>query len=176
MDNDSTRGIRPEGLANLLALGTSDAGLGTNPPAGVSVGDLLRDRLEGTLPLAPGVRDALPVILGKLQKELLPLRGRSLGDVLLDGETPLAVFRQIKDYARQLADADSNREGAGHQSALIIYYAAIAGALLFHGEKITKFAYARLADSFGACGEQPWMPVTLVRHFAKARKLCQERE
>ena len=87
MAQDSTFGIYPDRLARLLAIGSADVPLSGDRPAEQAAADLLHDRLAGPLPLDEAVVDSLPVLLGRLSRELLPLAGRSLADVLLDPAT-----------------------------------------------------------------------------------------
>ena len=128
MDETSAHGLSPEQLEHLLGIATDEDGAEIGAQANGSPGELLRQRLDGTLPLSPEVISALPVLLGKLQKELLPLSGKSLRGALLDGDTDLASLQAIKDYGKRLATQQCS--GPRHASAIAVYYAAIASALL----------------------------------------------
>ena len=173
MKKDTTTfGLEPERLARLLGLGMEgDSSVETDPDT--SKEELLRLRLAGTLPLETAVIDAIPAIAGRLCEELLPLRGKALGEALLDETTELRVLKKVKDYGKKLAARqDSDVE---HAVSVTIYFAAIAGALLFHDHKITNYSYPALGEAFGTLIDKPWMAPELARHFSKARKLCKKR-
>ncbi len=167
-DKKTTRAGRPERLADLLHIG-----LEAEPPGPAHPDEqkesLLRARLAGTLPLEKAAVDALPVLAG----QLLPLGSGSVGRALLDADTPLEVLRKIKDYGKQLAAANDCE--AEHGAAITIYFAAIAGAILFHDERITSYPYAALADAFSRLVEKRWMDPKLARHFAKAGRKCRKK-
>ena len=165
----TTFGVGSEQLARLLGIGLDlDDHEHCSPNQAKAA--LLRTRLSGTLPLDPAVVDALPAILGRVCRELLPMGGRSLGGVLLDSETGLDVLETIKDYGKKLvAGKDSEAE---HAVSTAIYFAAIASALLFHDQKITSYTYPALAEAFSTLIDKQWLAPELARHLAKARRLC----
>ena len=172
-DKESTFGASVKGLAGLLGVGVGKDVPQDAASADKAAGELIRARLAGTLPLDTAVVDALPAILGKLQEELLPLAGRPLGEVLLDSDTELDAIKSIKDYGKKLAARGDSQ--ADHSAAIAIYFAAIASALLFHGEKITSYNYEYLVGSFGELIEGTWIPPELTRHFSKAQRLCKKK-
>jgi hypothetical protein len=172
-DKESTFGASVKGLHGLLGVGVGKDVPQDAASVDKAAGELLRARLEGTLPLDTAVVDALPAILGKLQGELLPLAGRPLGEVLLDADTELSAIKSIKDYGKKLAARRDSE--ADHSAAIAIYFAAIASALLFHGEKITSYGYEHLQGSFNELIEDTWIPAELSRHFSKACRMCRER-
>ncbi len=172
MDEESTYGLSPERLARLLGIG--EEGPAKDRAEGEqAAGRLLRARLEGTLPLESKVVDALPAVLGHLCRELLPLKGRPLGDVLLDPTVEIEAIKELKDYGKKLARR--SRSEAEKASAVAIYYAAIASALLFHDEKISGHSYKSLKGSFSMLIGKEWMVPELARHFSKAHKACGNR-
>jgi len=173
MKKDTTTfGQEPERLARLLGMGVECGGEGESDPD-TSKEELLRLRLAGTLPLETAVIDAIPAIAGRLCEELLPLRGKALGESLLDEGTALDVLEKVKAYGKKLAAReDSDVE---HAVSVTIYFAAIASALLFHDRKITSYTYPGLAEAFGTLIDKPWMEPALARHFSKARKFCKKR-
>ena len=165
MDEKPIRDLSPEALARLLAIGSDDSQEDDG-----AIAEQLRDRLAGTLPLDPDVVDCLPVILGRLSRELLPLRGQPLGKALVDQSVDLDIVRGIKAYTKKLAGRA--RSEPEHATAITIYFAAIAGALVFHDEKISALSYEKLDRSFATLIDKPWMAPQLVQLFAKARKVC----
>ena len=169
VDKTTTYGLSPGTLERLLGIGVGD---GSGEDAKATKEQLLCARLDGTLPLDTAVVRALPVLLGKLQKEMLPLGGKSLGDALLDPSTDLEDLKRVKDHAKQQAARKASE--SEHAVAIAIYYAAIASALLFCGERITAYSYEKLAASFDMLVDKRWIAPELARHLSKARKFCRK--
>ena len=163
----STYGSDPAGLAEMLGMGADDDSPDMTPNEARE--DLLGRRLKGTLPLTQKQADELAVLVGEL-RERLPMKGRALGEALLDEETEPAVLAVIKEHGKALSQAAGCE--VERDVGLAIYYAAIAGAILFHDERITSYPYSALADAFSRLIDKRWMDPKLARHFAKARRKC----
>lgn len=56
---------------------------------------------------------------------------------------------------------------------MAIYYAAVAGALVFHDSKITEHSFERLERAFGMLIAKTWMASELVGLFEKCRTLAE---
>ncbi|MBL7188459.1 MAG: hypothetical protein ISS70_19200 [Phycisphaerae bacterium] len=166
----TTFGADPQRMADMLATGT-DADSGDLTPDETRE-ELLGRRLAGSLPPTPKQANDLAVFVGEFQ-ELLPLQGRALGEVILDEETELDVLVEIKEYGKTLSTAIDSE--ADREVGLTIYYAAIAGGILFHDQRITSYSFAVLANALEAFVEKRWMNPKLARHFAKARKACRKK-
>jgi len=166
----STYGLRPEDLARLLETGLSDGHL---PPAQRQIhgkAQLLEAMLTGTLPFDTATADALPAIVGRLCKDLLPLEGKSVGEALLDPGSKVEVLKRIKEYGKRIGQRE--RTEAEHAAGTAVYYGAIASALVHHDERITSHSYEYLRDAFRNLSGQPWVPGPLSRLLADARKAC----
>jgi hypothetical protein len=135
---------------------------------------LLRQRLAGVLPADRIAVEELQELLTKLDRNLLPLSGTSLLTVLLSPTTRMEALESIKGHAKRLAARES-RSPPGHDAALAIYFAAIASAVVSHGQKITTHSYEDLVRSFATLIAEPWMAPELANLFAEARKVCQGR-
>lgn len=170
MDTETTSfGPNPERLAELLGMGIGP-GEGPANVSGQANAEWLRAHFAGPLPLGTGITDALPAILGKLAEILLPMGGRSLKDVLLDPETPLAALEKVKSYGKKL----TQRGTASHAVGIAIYYTAIASAIIFHDTKISRHSFKYISESLDTM-DKDWMTNDLARHIAKARRICQKR-
>lgn len=165
-----TREIRPDRLARLLGLGASpDAGERLAPRK--SKGDLLRARLAGPLPAEPSPKRPLSAVVDRVCKEMLPLQGRALGDILLGEGVDLKDLTKVRRYGkRQARRSDAEPQ---HSVAVTIYYAAIAGALLGHGAKISSHSYRSLAGAFQMLAARSWMTPELAGLFTRARACCE---
>lgn len=155
-------------LARLLSVGVEPDDLPEASPHEAKA-ELLSARLAEVLPPEAGASGA-GSLLGRLQRKLLPTEGRTLGEVLLDKRTRLEVFEAIKARHKRLAG--DKEDACGHAVAVAIYFAAIAGALLFHRKRITSYSHEDLAGSFRVLSEKRWMPPELAEHFVKARQFC----
>ncbi len=167
MENESTFGITPKGLASLLGIGISGE---QKPDVDQLAGELLKAQWAGTLPLDTAVVNALPAITRRFERERVPLSGRALGEVMLDSATDLTIIKRIKDYGKKLAGRKDSE--ADHAVGIAIYYAAIASAMVFHEEKITQHSFRSLANAFDTLRKKPWVPSELSRHFLRARRYC----
>ena len=123
--------------------------------------------------LDAAVADDLQVIFERLLHHLSPLRGKTLGDAILEEETDLQTVKMIKDYGKKLAGR--KHSGIEHDIAVTIYFAAIASALLFHSKRITSYAYKDLARDFEMLMNKPWMAPEIATHLSRAKKRCRKK-
>jgi len=161
-----TGGMRSDGLAGLLRIGL-EADEGRAYSLDEKREARLRAALAGALPPGTPAGSALPGF-----GRAAPAGSVPLANLLLGADTPLSTLRWIKEYAKALpaaAEPDTRRA-----VATTLYFAAIAAALRFHGEKITTHGCADLAEHFGSLVEKRWMDPKLVKHFAAAQELCLE--
>lgn len=174
MKKDSTSGLSPKRLASLLGIALdNDSGGDKNNPEH-NTAELLNARLNGMLPLDTTVVEELPVILGRLYKDIMPSAGKTLGQVLTDSKSNLDTIKKIREYAKKMT---SRKVLSGEKAvAVAIYYAAIANALLFHDIKITTYSYKSLDDSFIRLINKPWISTELAKLFIDASKICRKKE
>lgn len=134
---------------------------------------LLRDLLDDVLPADPAVVDSLPALLRHSYRELLPLAGKSLAELLLSGQTPLSSIEQIKEYGKQVSSSAGSE--VRYEASATIYYAAVASALVFHDQKITRYSYQELAGYFSSLIDKKWIPAKIKRLFNKALEVCKQK-
>ncbi len=168
-DESSTFGLKREKLAKLWALGEDASG---RPPAAerVSKAELLRHQLAESLPLEIGMAHMLPGILSVVCEKLRPFAGCSFGALLTDPQTDLAIVEAIKELHKQQAEAMP--PGPGQDVATIIYYAAIASALVHHNARITKLSQESLTRSFDELAGSNWLPADIRKLFDAAHTHC----
>ena len=144
-----------------------------NTPSGLdSTAGILREQLAGPLPVDRLMVEALPEMVERLQRELLALAGRPLGELVLNPATSIGALVTIKDYGKKLASRKTGQ--AEHDAALAIYFAAIARALVSHDQKISTHSHQNLARSFAILAGKPWMPAELIQLFQNARQVCEQ--
>jgi len=169
MDRESsTFGLGSDRLAQLFGIG------GDEPPAQSSASEsdkkaeLLHDILAEAVPLFDSIQDKPD----DFKQTIDALSGESVGKLLLDPETNIALIRKIKDYARRLSGRAESQ--ARRYVSNTIYYGAIANALVFHEVLITKFSKAELAESFQKLTNQQWIPEYLGCLFEEGLRRCQK--
>ena len=168
MKKTTVSGIRGERLARLLAIGKADAedekllSLKTKS-------ELLRSGLSAPFPPDGAAVDSLSRAVGRLREKLQPLSDRTLGEILLDANTGVEVFRAIKGFFKERAQNGSHEELRAVAGA--VYYAAIAGALVTCNEKISSFSCADLDRGLARLMDRDWIPPELKDLFRKAQAL-----
>ena len=165
--------LNDEQMSRLLNFSTGPDQAEENGDIGEKKADLLCDILTSALEVDKTVIDSLPDVLRRLCQELKSVAGEPLIDLLLNPQTELSDIRRIKSYAKQLGT--SARGQAERDVTLAIYHAAIASALVFQNERITRYSYAELGESFDSFREQGWVLEVLADLFARAGKVCEEK-
>jgi hypothetical protein len=161
----TTHGLSLKKVVELLNIGSDvDADRGD---ADQDKTDLLNDRLNQTLPL---YEDGPPKKTGRLSCTIAVLSGETIGKLLQDPETELSIIKAIKEHGRKLADR--RKSEAEHQAANTIYFGAIAHALVFKKEKITRFSKEDLQQAFDHMSQENWILAWLQELFAQAASSC----
>jgi hypothetical protein len=112
----------------------------------------------------------LPELLGRLCEKLRPFLGESVGALLYDPQTDVAVLEKIKEFGKAVAEAAPSE--AEHDAAIAVYYGAIASALVHHRQRITSFSYESLRESFESLVENPWLTAELIDLLRNAQEAC----
>ena len=169
MERRSTYGLRLDQLAGLFSLGVDCPAEGHEGQQRMAA--MLREHLTCALPSGPLLLDALVMMVGRLGYETRALGGKTLVEVLLDPRTDPGLLRAIKECCKRLSSSlESKVESA---IATTLYYAAMAGALVYHDKKITQHSYDALDGAFAMLIEKPWMDRELAGLFSSARSICQ---
>jgi hypothetical protein len=167
-------GLSYEKLAMLWEVGEDAPSDQDGPAENCRKAEFLRDQLAEPLPLDPAAARTLPEALSFVLEAFRPLTDCSVGDLLLDPGTDPSIILQIKDQYKQRAKSRSSEPQ--REAATVIYYAAIASALLFHEEslarddKITTFSHEELNRHLSGLLNIPWLTSNLVSLFTRARE------
>jgi len=132
--------------------------------------DMLYDVLTRTLPVDPSVVNSLPDVVRGLSSGLQSLAGLPIGDLLRDPTTDITTISRIKQYAKDSGTSTSSEIES--DVFLVVYYAAIAGALVFHNEKITQHSYQDLEQFFLSFRKKDWVIEEIKDLLSKARTHC----
>jgi len=166
MNKETTYGLRPEQLARLLGLAAESEEAPKRAGTSRTPAKLLRELLASERLLDPQTPDSLPAVLNRPCNEVLAARGRTMNDLLLDSETDLTVVQTLKDYGKEFARRRGSK--AKQAAATVIYYGAIASALVFHGKKISQHSHQKLHDAYTQLEQKPWIPSELKDLFRRA--------
>jgi len=174
MREDTTYDITPKATARFLSIGMESKNIRGDLRASPSPAKLLQDMLANEPPLHPTMPGSVPAVLNRPCDELLPAAGRSMCDLLTGSKTDPAVITTLKDYAKELV-----RRGALQTQkavGIVIYYAAIANALVFQGKRITTHPYENLREAYTELKGKPWISKELKGLFQKAGDVCGRRK
>jgi len=156
--------------SRLLSLGISSKPREPNTDKVEQKADKLYDVLTRTLPVDPVVVESLPPVVKGLSSRLNSLAGKPIGELLQDPATDITTIRKIKQYAKESGtSADSEEE---KDVFLAVYYAAIASALVFHNERITKHSNKDLEQFFYSFTNKDWILEEIKGLFNEAKKHC----
>jgi len=80
------------------------------------------------------------------------------------------VLEKIKQYAKESGTSTNSEDEK--DVFLAVYYAAIASALVFHNEKITRHSYKGLERFFSSFTDKGWVLKEIKELFHGAQKHC----
>ena len=167
----NTFGLGTQEISQLLRVASEEMPEVSRTAEKDDMGAALRERLAEHLPPDAPALKSLPEQLGDLKTMIATLASETLSELLADSKTPIEAFIAVKDHAKRWSKTAQSQ--ASHHSANALYYAAIAGALVFRQQKITKFADEDLRQSFTQLRDTKWIPGKLRRLFDAAGQSCQ---
>lgn len=133
--------------------------------------DLLYDILNSRLPVTPSVVDSLPRVVKDLCPSLNSVAGGTIGGLLHNPRTEISTLKRIKLYAKE--SGTSAESEAQTDAYMVVYYAAIASALLFHDKKITRHAHEDLKEFFMSYSQEVWVLEEIKGLFREAHIHCE---
>jgi hypothetical protein len=164
---------KPRDMARLLELGTDvpDPTVPSDPAVtDQEKGHALQDLLGTTMPVDVAVSQSLPAVLVRVCNSLQSLTREKFGQLLQKPSNDLATVEQIKEYAKRLSK--SVPAGPEQEASTVVYYAAIANALVFHDKRITGRSLEKLKQAFDRLAGLPWVEQGLVQLLRKASEIC----
>jgi hypothetical protein len=171
MDKDSTTfGLKPDKLAQLWNMGSKMDQSDSEGSDDQTKANLLCDKLAQKLPFDHVVSHLLPKALAQVCKDVQPFAGNSYGILVNDPLTTVTILKRIKDNNKKLSQYVSSN--AEYDVITVIYYAAIASALVYHDQLITSFSYSHLNDKYTSLLENTWLTSDLRNLFQKALNCC----
>lgn len=160
----------PQQLSQLLQIGTEEAvQKGQRHRAGC-----LEQILSQSLPMDRAAAELLPELFRPFCRSMGLVTDEPVLGLLLNPGTPQELLGRIKQGAKTMmgeAVLESQRDAAG-----VVYYAAIAAALIRHGQRITGLPYSQLGYTLGRLKDRKWIPSELRGLFQEACKICKQKE
>ena len=156
--------------SRLLSLGLGSKPRDLRIDAGEQKMDMLYDVLTSTLPAEPAVVDSLPDVIRDISSGLRSLAGRPIGDLLQDQTTDITTTIKIKQYAKD--SGVSTGSESKREVFLVVYYAAIASALVYKHEKITLHSCKDLEQFFLSFVKKPWVLGEIRDLLDRAQTRC----
>jgi hypothetical protein len=146
-----------------------------DPSAQVSesaMATLMDHYLEAPVIAAPPTAADATSVLAHVYREISSQAGHSIKKCLLDPKTPISVLTAIKDRHQRTAKKCPSE--ADQRVATVVYFGAIASALIFHHEKVTSYSNARLQQALGKLLDRPWIDPEVKGLLGKAQKVLRE--
>lgn len=173
MRRDMTPAWGSDKLAKLLQLGAAEEGppeRSTQPDSEDQKVETLQRLLQTALPLKEVLARALPMVIQRVCQELDALSTGAMEKALLDPDAPQSVIEQIKAHAKQITKTTTSADEK--EAATVLYYAAIASALVFHNQRITKIRYANLKRSLDTLAAKTWVSKEITGLLEDAANVC----
>ena len=173
MSKHTTSGVGSDKLKQLLCLGADEQEIcpaEDNPDPNEQKARRLTALLKAVVPFDEVLIQTLPMIFQRVSQELGVLSAGAIEEALLDPASDMAVIERIKSYAKKTAKiAVSSIE---KEAATVLYYAAIASALVFHNKWITKHSKIKLKQSFIKLSSMDWVNKKIAGLLNNAVKVC----
>ena len=173
MRRDMTPAWGSDKLAKLLQLGAAEEGSperSTQPDSEDQKVETLQRLLQTALPLKEVLAQALPMVIQRVCQELDALSTGAMEKALLDPDTAQSVIEHIKAHAKQITRRTTS--AVEKEAATVLYYAAIASALVFHNKRITKSSYTKLKRSFDSLAAMTWVSKEIAGLLGDAARVC----
>lgn len=153
-------------LVNLIF--EKDSGSPVNPPDQKS--ELLEEKMAAALPKDFFNQGHLSIHLSTLCDISGISKTETFKSVIKNDKVELGLLIKMKDYFKNLSGKSTTE--MEHQIYNSIYYAAIASALLYHHERITRYSYEELATNFTRLLKEDWLPNYILKLYQEAQSYC----
>lgn len=169
----TTSGLGPDKLAEILnVFSEEDTEKAELSPSQIKA-ELLQDRLAETLLSGSAKNSPFRKELTHLCSLAGLISDEPIRSLLSSHETNIDLLVKIKEHGKRMT-TDSSSE-AEHETANVIYYTAIASALIYHGDKITRSSYEDMEKAFSVFIDTEWISSDLIGLFEKAAEYCKEK-
>ena len=166
-------GLGPEALGRLLRFGLGKGRQEPAEEAGDERAAVMQGFLEETVTGYSAAMGMVPVIARHFYQEVLKLSERSVGELVTSATTNVDVLRAIKQQSKDAAS--TSNIPAERDVHTVLYYAAIASALVFHNTIITELGFAELKKAMDQLNQKDWVPLSLKELFHDGSAICAKR-
>ena len=173
-EDPTTEGVAPDRLARLLRMARVDNSKQTDETDAQDTCESLADLLAAPLPVQDALVQSLPGIIQSVYKELIPCTDKPLAELLTDPATDLQIIKHVKAYTKQ--KVKSSLSTSERDAATVVYYAAIAHALVHHHQRITDLSSENLNQSLSELILNDWLETSLIDLFKAAISKCSDHE
>ncbi len=170
MDKRTVFGAHPDDVRRFL-----DDCL-TSPPAEevpnetAHYAQLLQEQLAETCPVSGCLSRSGSWLLDRVQERVLLDLSRPVREVLLDAQTGLDTLEEVKSRYKKWSEKTPDTRM--RRVYTVLYFAALARALVSHNRRITRHSNAYLIHSFEVLSAEPWMDPAIRELFGKAQQAC----
>jgi len=173
MPTQSTYGLRYEQLMKLLAA-ASPKSAECDDPDEEALAAHIQSHLTGPLEEGLPLVDHLLSAMEQTDIDTKRIKCQSVCDVLLDPESPMELLGKVKLAGKQMSYIDivETERALG----VVVYYGALAAALVHHGEKMTQSGWRKLEQAFATLADKHWMPSKLSGLFGRAKEFCRQQK
>ena len=171
--HSTTSGLSPKRLAKLWNIGSDADQAQPDMDESSRKTELLRDLLAAALPSPQYKHKSRLACKPDVLSVVNSITDKTIEELVRNPDSDVALLRKIKEYGKKLSD-NAGVKSESH-AAIVIYYAAIASALVFHDKRITKFSYKDLGDYFHRFDKEKWIPEGLRSLFSRAAEYCRMR-
>ena len=171
-DRKSKHGLGPRQLADLLSIGlVKDSFSNHAMNSDDEIKRFFQLLLKRKIPKEACLVDAIMLFLREDKVYSNRIINHSLGELLTNPKTEIDLLKTIKDYSKKIYQSTISK---GENSiAIAIYYAAIAGGLVYHDIKISEHNYNTLKSAFSNLMQRPWITTEIKHLFSQAYEICQ---
>lgn len=163
-----------EKMVALLRIGKLDEQINNRETPQVNLEEAIMFHLSHPMPLKGIVRKCATAIPELVTNALYVCNSKCVGRLLQDHDTSIGQLEELKSVYRRSSMKAMPSENK--TAAVAIYYAAIAKALVSHGQKISTFSYKQLNRAFTALIKKQWIPDYIKQLYRQAAKICQEKQ
>jgi len=174
MKKKSFSDLDKEILHNILKVCVEEGDSGPEAGPDLRRSELLEDLLAESLPNSSQDKPLISKHLDSICDISGLTEGVSLRALLLHPETDISILHKIRKQGKILLRRAKSPEM--RDVATTLYYAAIASALVFHNEKISKLSKDKLRQTLSALSQATWQPSDLAKLLKKAELCCQAPE
>jgi len=169
-DKRTVFGAHPENVRRFLDDCLTSPPAEEQPNETAHYAQLLQEQLAEKCPVSGDLVRSGSWLLDRIQEKVLLDLSRPVREVLSDAQTSLDTLADLKMRYKKWSEETPDKRM--QRVYTVLYFAALARALLLHRRRITRHSNAYLIHSFEVLSAEPWMDPVLQEIFRKASQAC----